>query len=399
MKILQVCNKYPFPPKDGGSIAMINLAGSIRQMGHKVSLLAMKTPKHGWKIAENPSSSAYQEIFSVYVNTSIKPFQLLANLFFSGFPYNAQRFIDPGFRNKLVEVLQEHEYDIVQLEGLYLMPYADTIRKFSRAKIALRTHNIEHEIWKRMAGNATNKLIKPYLKILAERMADFETSCVNGYDMLVPVSERDQVCFAAMGNVKPSRVIPVGIDVSKMVPMDGSSEKNSFFFIGSLNYVPNREGLRWFIEKVWKRIVKKNASVKFYVAGSHAPEKFSAYLNRQQVIYMGEVEDAKHFMQSKGLMVVPLLSGGGIRVKIIEAMALGIPVVSTTLGAEGLNVTNGTNILITDDPEEFSNTVINLLENQTFFANIGNNARIFIQENMDGKILAADLLTFYNSHL
>ena len=139
-----------------------------------------------------------------------------------------------------------------------------------------------------------------------------------------------------MGNVKPFRVIPVGIDVSKIVPLHGSSEKNSFFFIGSLDYIPNQEGLRWFIEQVWKRIVKKNASIKFYIAGSHASEKFTAYLNRQHVMYLGEVEDAKHFMQSKGLMVVPLLSGGGIRVKIVEAMAMGIPVVSTSLGAEGL---------------------------------------------------------------
>jgi len=166
-------------------------------------------------------------------------------------------------------------------------------------------------------------------------------------------------------------------------------------FIGSLDYIPNQEGLIWFIENVWKKFPHAFHDCLFYIAGRNAPLQLKKYLNRQPVKYVGEVDDAFRFMHSGGVMVVPLLSGGGIRVRIIEAMALGLPVVTTSIGAEGLDVSDGSNILIADDPEVFSNAVTRLLENQSFFASMGKNARLFIEEKMDSSVLASQLLKFY----
>ena len=154
MKILQVSHKYPFPPNDGGAIAMLNLAEGFRRAGHEISLLAMKTPKHGGKSTELHTGSVYREIVTAYVDTNIRLVRLLSNLLFSKFPYNAERFINDEFRNRLTEMLRQNTFDIVQLEGLYLMPYAEVIRKHSKAKISLRSHNIEHEVWNRIARQA-----------------------------------------------------------------------------------------------------------------------------------------------------------------------------------------------------------------------------------------------------
>lgn len=399
MKILQVSNKYPFPPKDGGAIAALALANGFAHADIEVSLLTMRTPKHGGKTMKNGNNFPYREVITVYVDTTIRPLRLVHNLLFSDIPYNAERFINMDFRVELAGVLSRNNFDIVQLEGLYLMPYADTIRKYSRAKIVLRAHNLEHEVWKRITLQEKNRLKRAYYKVLTDRMAAFENSFINTYDMLVPISERDLHFFASLGNTKPSLVIPVGIDVADNLPVAGGSGNNKLSFIGSLDYIPNQEGLVWFIENVWKKFLYPSHAYEFYVAGRNASAGLKKYLRRQPLNFLGEVDDAGEFMRAGGVMVVPVLSGGGIRVRIVEAMAMGIPVVSTSIGAEGIGVTNGSDIRIADDPEIFAEAIHKLLENQTFFANIGKNARSFIEEKMNEKKLTADLLTFYRDNL
>jgi polysaccharide biosynthesis protein PslH len=399
MKILQVSNKYPFPPKDGGAIATLTLANGFARAGHEVSLLAMRTPKHGGKSLKSDDRFPYHEVISTYVNTTIQPLRLLKNMLFSGLPYNAERFIDPDFREILAGVLTRDKYDIIQLEGLYLMPYAETIRKCSRAKIVLRAHNIEHEVWKRITLHTKNWIKRAYYKRLSGRMAVFEYSFINAYDMLVPISERDLRSFNSHGNTKPSLVIPVGLDVSGSLESAGGAGNVRVSFIGSLDYIPNQEGLVWFIEKVWKKFLHPSHPYAFYVAGRNAPARLKRYLSKQPVNFVGEVEDAGKFMRSGGVMVVPVLSGGGIRVRIIEAMAMGIPVVCTSLAAEGIDVKDGLELMIADDPEIIAGAIVTLLENQTFFAHIGKNAQSFIAEKMNEDKITAELLTFYGNNL
>lgn len=399
MKILQVSNKYPFPPKDGGAIATLALANGFARAGHEVSLLAMRTPKHGGKSLKSDDRFPYHEVITTYVNTTIRPLRLLKNMLFSGLPYNAERFIDPDFREKLAGILTRNKYDIVQLEGLYLMPYTETIRKCSRAKIVLRAHNIEHEIWKRITLQTRNRIKRAYYKRLSGRMAVFEYSFINAYDMLVPISERDLRSFNSHGNTKPSLVIPVGLDVSGSIELAGDTGNNKVSFIGSLDYIPNQEGLVWFIEKVWKKFLHPSHPYAFFVAGRNAPAWLKNYLSKQPVNFFGEVDDAGQFMRSGGVMVVPVLSGGGIRVRIIEAMAMGIPVVCTSIGAEGIDVKDGSELIIADDPEVIAGAIVKLLENQTVFASIGKNARTFIAEKMNENKITAELLTFYGNNL
>jgi glycosyltransferase involved in cell wall biosynthesis len=399
MNILQVSNKYPFPPKDGGAIAILALADGFARAGHEITLLAMRTPKHGGKTVKEEDRSLYNQVVTTYVDTTIRPLHLLINLLFSGLPYNAERFIDTGFREKLVHVLTQNNFDVVQLEGLYLMPYAETIRQSSRAKIVLRAHNIEYEVWKRIASQTRHRIKRAYYRMLARRMAVFEYSFINVYDLLVTISKRDLQSFNSHGNTKPSLVLPVGVDITTNLKVSDGTRNNTICFIGSLDYIPNQEGLVWFIEEVWNKHLVPYHSFTFQVAGRNAPARLMKYLGRQHLTFMGEVDDAGQFIRSGGVVIVPVLSGSGIRVRIIEAMAMGIPVVSTSLGAEGIDVTHGSDILIADDPGEFSQAIIKLLENQTFFTNIGKNARRFIEEKMNENKLTAELLAFYKNNL
>jgi glycosyltransferase involved in cell wall biosynthesis len=400
MRILQICNKFPYPPKDGGAIAILNLTKGLRSNGHHLKILAMNTSKH----YINPDEvfevmKDIAEFDYVNINTETKITRAVINLLFSRLPYNAERFISKEFNRKLEEIMKEDNFDIVQLEGLYLLPYIKIIRKLSDAKIVFRAHNIEHEIWNRIVFNTHNIIRKKYLQILAKRINKLELDSLNSYDLLIPITKRDAKILNDLGNNKPFHVCPSGLDIEKAT-VSNTYTHHSLFFIGSLDWIPNREGLLWFIENVWTKINNKEPELKFFIAGRNAPKKLAEKLsNYRNIIFEGEVEDASQFMQDKSIMVVPLLSGSGMRVKIIEGMSLGKAVITTTIGAEGIDIKHSENILIADSADDFKKEIENLLENKSFFTKIGENARSFVIDKMDNRKITASLSEFYKKYL
>ena len=152
MRILQLMNKVPWPPKDGGAIACLNMTKGFSMLGHEVTVLSMNTSKHHVRIKDMPLDLRKKADFRlVEVPASINWFEAALNLLFSDMPYNAQRFISDEYTTELVKLLNEKKFDVIQLEGLYLCPYIPVIRQYSEARIAYRAHNIEYEIWERTA--------------------------------------------------------------------------------------------------------------------------------------------------------------------------------------------------------------------------------------------------------
>ena len=399
MKILQVTNKVPYPVKDGGAIACMNLARGFSLLGHDVTILAMNTVKHHITLTEIPESvKELAEFKLVNVPARISPFSALINLLFSRKPYNATRFISNDFSNELKKVLQENVFDIIQLEGLYVCPYIPLIRENSKAKIIYRAHNIEHEIWSRTAVMA-HGLEKWYLKDLSRRIKHFEVQILNKYDLLVPITGRDGAILNKLGNLKPMHVSQTGIDSSVLIPNSKNLKHPTLFHIGSLEWSPNQEGLIWFFENCWDTIREKYPDLQFFIAGRNAPPWFQKMMNLPNVVFKGEVVDAYEFINSKSIMVVPLFSGSGMRIKIIEGMALGKPIVTTAIGTEGISTTSDVNIVITEDAAGFVQSISNLIENREYFDKIGKNAIEYIHENFDNLSSAGALIEFYKKHI
>jgi len=401
MNILQLTNKMPYPAKDGGAIATLNLSKGFVNTGEKLTILTMNTAKHFFDEKDLPTELTDKITFeTVYVEASINAKDALKNLFFSKLPYNAVRFIDNNYKNKLINILKSEQFDIVQLEGIYLAPYIDTIKKYSTAKISLRAHNIEYEIWKRVSANETNPVKKKYLKVLSNRIKKFEQSYINKYDLLVPITDRDLNIFNKMGNNKPAQTSMTGIDTSDLISDTSNIEYPSVFHIGALDWAPNQEGLHWFFNNVWQSLNKKQPDLKLYIAGRNAPDNLIETIKKQpNTIYLGEVDDAYKFMNSKAIMIVPLHSGSGMRIKIIEGMALNKTIVSTKIGTEGIPTENGKNILISDSPQEFSGAIEKAVSNRDLFDKIGHNAGKFIKENYDNNNISLELLDFYKKHI
>jgi polysaccharide biosynthesis protein PslH len=399
MKILQVTNKVPYPANDGGAIACMNLTRGFALLGHDVTVFAMNTRKHHTDLSDIPESvKDWADFRLVDVPAAISPLEAFLNLFFSEKPYNAVRFISKPFSGKLKQLLTEKQFDIIQLEGLYVCPYIPLIRKYSNAKIVYRAHNIEHEIWERTAALSSG-FKRFYLGTLAKRIKIFEKSFINLYDLLVPITERDGIILDKMGNTKPSHVSPTGIDSNVLIPHSKNLEHPSLFHIGSLEWSPNQEGLIWFIDKCWPKIHEKFPDLKFYIAGRKAPEWLIKRFHVPNIVYEGEVEDAYQFINSKSIMVVPLFSGSGMRIKIIEGMALGKPIVSTPIGTEGISTQSGKNILIADNEKEFVQDVERLITEYDLFKEISHNAIEYIHEKFDNLALAGSLTDFYKNHI
>lgn len=398
MRILQLMNKVPWPPNDGGAIACLNMTKGFSMLGHEVTVLSMNTSKHHIRFEEMPSNIQNLADFKlVEVPASINWVEAGLNLIFSKLPYNAQRFISHEYSNELARLLMEKEFDVIQLEGLYLCPYIPLIRKYSKAVIAYRAHNIEYEIWER-TGSLCNGFRAKYIKNLARRIKRFEISYLNAYDLLIPITDRDGAILDALGNTKPKHTSQTGIDFASLVPTAKKLEFPSLFHIGALDWAPNQEGLIWFVDHCWNKLQEQNPDLKFYIAGRNAPEWFERRIRRNGIEYLGEIADAYDFINSKAIMIVPLFSGSGMRIKIIEGMALGKPIVTTNIGTEGIPTENWKNIVVANTESQFIEDVNKLINDRNLADQIGRNAIGFIQEKFDNLSQAGNLIEFYKQH-
>lgn len=394
MRILQIANKTPYPPKDGGSIATFSMTRGFCQLGHEVTVMAMSTSKHPVRLEEIPQEIRDEIRFIlVDVDTKICPTKALINLLFSKMPYNAERFVNKEFETKLTLLLMAERFDVIQLEGLYLLPYVQVIREHSKALLSMRAHNIEHEIWERTVKQRSG-LKKAYSSIIARRVKRMEIKGLNSYDAMVPITQRDGDRMKSLGCTLPQHVSPTGINMDDFSKYDATPEFPSVFHIGALDWSPNQEGIEWFLQHCWGKLHEKYPALKFYIAGRNAPDHIKN-INEPNVVFLGEVDDAYAFMEQKAIMIVPLLSGSGMRIKIIEGMALGKSIISTSIGAEGIGIEHDNDIIIADSPENFTAGIEGLLNNFDKFEAIGRNARKFVAKNYDNLSISKALTGFY----
>ncbi|MEM9819821.1 MAG: glycosyltransferase family 4 protein [Bacteroidota bacterium] len=396
MKILQLCKKFPFPIKDGEAIAITNLARALQQLGCELTLLCMNTPKHYFDPEDLPAHfNYYQAIHTIDVDTNLRASAALANLF-STQSYHIVRFVSPAFEKKLIDLLNTQSFDVIQMETLYLAPYSPVIRQHSEAKIAMRAHNVEYEIWQRIAQNTVFLPKKWYLNYLTGKLRHFEQSALVHYDLLVPITQRDLQHFQQMGSQQKALTTPIGIDAARYQPHAQSFQHAlSLSFIGSLDWMPNQEGLQWFLREVWPALHQRYPNLSLHVAGRNPPD-WMLQMERENIVVHGEVPSAPDFINQHSLMIVPLLSGSGMRVKILEGMALGKVVLTTSVGLEGIDAQHQQEVLIADCVEEWLACFDFCLHNEDRLPIIGRQARQLIEQRYDNQRIAQKLLKAYH---
>ncbi len=393
MKILLLCNKPPYPASEGGPMAMNSIITGLLDAGHQVKILAVNSEKFNVKESDIPEEYKRKTgIELIDVDLRVRPLKAFTNLF-TRKSYHVERFISKEFKERLVEVLEKEQFDVVQLEMLYMTPYVDDIRAHSKAMIVLRAHNVEHKIWERMAKETKFLLKRWYINHLAKTLKEYELNALETVDGIAAITRKDAAFFRKYCS-KPIIDIPYGVYPEEFTPKYEIEGKPKFYHIGSMNWMPNDEGIHWFIDEVLPKTVEKVPDFVYHLAGRNMPEWLTT-LNDPHVNVIGEVPDAKEFVTNHDVAIVPLLSGSGIRIKIIESMAMGKTVITTRVGAEGILYDEEVNIIIAENKAKMVEAIRSLNENPQIAVRIGQAARRLIEETYDNRKIITRLLMFY----
>lgn len=397
VKVLLLCLRVPWPLNDGGNLAMMNMAELLQQSGHDVTIFALNTKKHFVPTDQLPPIFKNGiRLITVPIDTSIKFTGALLNLFRPNESYNVIRFHAAAAEKRLGELLQQESFDIIQLESIFTSTYIPVIRKHTAAPVVLRAHNIEHIIWKRLSETSQNPIRQLYLRFLSKRLKKFEEQFFKNVDGLLPISPVDGDFLRQYASDVPQIVIPMGINPAAY-PVQLTTDLK-LFHLGAMDWLPNREGVAWFLEKCWPAIHAQHAQLPLYLAGRGFPKELMEK-SLPMVSFSGTVDDAQYFMQDKQIMLVPLHSGSGLRIKILQGLALGKTIISTTIGAEGISVTDGINILLADSPEEFLEKINYCIENPDRCRAIGLEGRKLIEKKYANEVLSEKVSDFYRKLL
>lgn len=395
MKILQLCNKPPYPAIDGGCIAMKNISVGFINSNVDLKIISISTDKHKFDINQFPSEFAKKtKVEGVFIDTRVNVIDAFSALVTSD-SYNVSRFFSADFDKRLKEVLEENEFDFVHLESLFLTPYIGTIGKYSKAKIVLRSHNLEHLIWERLANLEGNKAKKIYLTHLSKKLKKYEQKVLNDVHGIAAISYEDTKRYQDLNCQVPLITVPFGVDVKNYSPnYIQPAAKLKLFHIGSMDWNPNIEAINWFLDDIFPKLdMAKN---ELHLAGKNMPDYISNIGNENVKVH-GMVNCALDFMSNNDVMIVPLLSGSGMRIKIIEGMALGKAVITTKIGLEGIDAEHKKNVLIADTSNEFKKMIHWLNEDPKRALEIGKNARAFVEQNHDNDEMMKGLLSFYKT--
>jgi len=397
MKVLQLCLKPPQPSKDGGCIAINNIAKGLLNLGVELKVLTLSTHKHPFELKNfDKEFIEKSKIEGVFIETKVNIVDAFSNLVTSD-SYNVSRFFSTDFDILLRKTLEENEYDVVHLESLFMTTYTHTIRRFSKAKIVLRSHNLEYMIWERLAEQTTSKAKRIYLNLLAKQLKKYELNVFNDIDGIASITQDDANKYTNLGCTKPITVIPFGINLSDYFYQEIEQTKQvAIFHLGALDWKPNIEGVVWFLEDIWNDLVAKFPNLTFKLAGRHIPDWLEEK-NYKNLEIVGEVDSAIDFIGAQNIMLVPLLSAGGMRVKIIEGMALGKVVMSTKVGAEGITALDRKHILIADNKEDFIAQISWLFEKEGRCKTVGAAARNLVEAKYDNEKIMRKLYEFYAS--
>jgi glycosyltransferase involved in cell wall biosynthesis len=398
VKILILTHRVPFPQNGGYPIVVGNTIRGLIDKGHQVSLVSLNDQKQNGKTQATDDLLEKINYRSYDIDTSISMLDAFINLF-GQHSANIDRYYDSAFERLLIREVRNTAYDIIQFEGLFVAPYLESVRKNTKARLVYRAHNIEHQVWERLALQKNDPLKRWFLKMIARRIKKYELQHLNSFDAIAVFTQQDKKTMENYGAKQNIEVIPVGINMDRYQPEPQKVEFPSLFFLGSLNWMPNREGIEWFLENFHNDLVDGELRTRFYVAGNDIPEQFDEYEVMGKIFIQGEVDDALEFVNSKSIMIVPLLSGGGMRVKIVEGMAMQKCIISTSLGAEGINYNHGGNILIADTREEFFKAIKRCIGDEEFCKNIGLNARRMIESQHDIHAISTRLVMFYKKVL
>lgn len=392
MKILFITNLLPYPFDNGGKIKTYNTL-KILSKSNEIDLMCFYEDEedlvkkdHLYRFCKNIDCIKKPIITSKNINYMLK---LAIKNLFSKIPLVAYKYMDKKFENILISKIDKNNYDAIYIDHLQLGGYLDKIKKIDK-KYILDEHNAESTIILRKAKQSKNIIKRMYFYYEYKRLRNFESYIINKVDKVIVLSEEDKNILKEISREKDEKFIqipiPIEIDYEKSSSIKSSTHYN-ILFLGTLSWFPNSQGIEWFIDNVVPKLDRQKISYSLYVVGKDPSSKLIEIGNvKDNIIVTGFVNDVNEYIEKCDFMVVPLFIGSGMRVKILEAMGKKMPVISTTIGCEGIEVKNKESILIANDEVEFVEA-IKYVSNKEVYEEIRNKSKQIFEEQYSVRAL------------
>lgn len=378
MKILQIASRFPYPPDDGGRIGIWNITRQFVEQGHQVWLVTF------WE------DGVTKEHIS-YLQSYVTKFTVLPKLQFPLWRYILSTFdrVPVHIRKrkgkwleKIAKKLQKEaaEYDVIHADGTGMIFFASLLGKSTGKPVGVRMHNVEWVIWHRYSQRYPQwHPANWYLRRQAKLLRKWEGLLLQDVDIIFPITEPDAQRISEFGIQKPMVVVPAGVDPYYWQRDPGAQRQYEHGILAAnFEWKPNLEGMQWFLKSVYPHT---SHSLVFHICGKKSEQIRTLHTPLSSQIHIhGYVPDIRLLMSRCGFLFAPLRTGGGMRIKILEAMAMELPVVTTTVGAEGIEVGENEGLFRVDDPKVFADILSFLARSPDEVEKLGRRAREFVME-------------------
>ena len=409
LRILFLTPQIPFPPQQGTTIRNFNLLAQLSER-HTVDLLSFDAYPHEVKNLGPLTEMCDQVRLVPAARRSM--YQRAWALLSTSLPDMALRLQSPAFEGALREIVESSEYDVVQIEGVEMGPYALLLRQWVRSRpggmrsprLVFEDHNAEY-VLQRRAYETDRRHFRRWIGAIYSwiqwrRLRHYEAAVCSCADAVVAVSEADAAALESLVPGLCPAVVPNGVDLQLYDPIGVTPlplGSNVLLFTGKMDFRPNVDGVLWFCDEVWPLVRERMPDAQFFVVGKDPHPRLRRLYGLPGVTVTGWVEQILPYFAAASVYVVPLRVGGGTRLKVLEAMAMGLPMVSTALGAEGLGAESGGQLMLADDPDQFAAAVIALLEDEGTAKRLGADAQHFVRQRYGWPAIVPRLEALYAS--
>lgn len=389
MKLLYLLPQLPWPPHSGGRIVTWNLISRLAKR-HEVTVVAL---------THAPEDEENARVFRETVpDTHTFPAHrkwdgpVMLRSLVGATPYKVRRFHNRAMERKVRELLASGDTDVVHCQNFYTAQYVQGVRGTARV---LYTENFESLLLERYAETKRNPLVKAAILWEQQRTQRYELKVCEWFDRTLAISALDCARFRKARPDLEFGVQPAGVDLEEYRPREGAADGKRVVFTGTLGYYPNADGVLWFAESVWPKIRQQHPEAVCQIVGAGPGERIQHLNGRDGIEVTGRVPDTRDYIGAAAAYVVPLRIGGGVRLKILEALAMGAPIVSTAVGAEGLTLDDGRDLLLADSPDEMAAAVNLLLQDANKRAELGRAARATAEARYGWDRMVEELETHY----
>ncbi len=398
MKLLFVTPYLPSPPKFGGQRRLHGLMRAAADE-HEVSVVALADPSEDAAESVRATREYCRRVVTVngswrYARGARKRAIQVATLL-SPWSYEWAAYRARALQSELDALASQESFDVIQFEFAQMAIYrAPSTRK--RPVVVLDEHNIEFDVVRRTAEADVGAVRRAFSTVNWRKLRREERASWRRFDGCVLTSTRDREMLLSEQPGVRSCVVPNGVDVEEFAPDPRQApEPDTVLFFGAVGYYPNTDGLLFFLREVWPILEKSRPGIRLRIVGPDPPAVIASWAG-PAVEVTGYVEDIRAAIAAASVVVVPLRIGGGTRLKVVEAMALGKAMVSTTIGAEGIDVVHGRHALIADGAADFARSVLRLLDNRSLAGRLGSAARQLAVERYSWRAATDRLLAFYS---